>query len=97
VKGAVALYDKKIAGVIWRKLKEEEKKKFVGLSEGAAPGFTENGALFRYAFISPVQYAFILLYYHSIELIYEHIKTQMLNLPFMISSHVDFKYTFVFS
>ena len=46
----MALYDNKIAGVVWRKLKEEEKKKFLGLEEGEIPGFTENGDLFRYNF-----------------------------------------------
>ena len=46
VKGAVALYDTKIAAVIWKKLKEEEKKKFVGYGD-EIPGFTENGELFR--------------------------------------------------
>ncbi|KAL5264641.1 hypothetical protein ACHWQZ_G005654 [Mnemiopsis leidyi] len=47
VRGAVALYDSKIAAVIWKKLKEEEKKKFISVSEDEVPGFTENRDLFR--------------------------------------------------
>ena len=47
MRGAVALYDSKIAAVIWKKLKEEEKKKFISVSEDEVPGFTENQDLFR--------------------------------------------------
>ena len=49
VKGAVALYDKKIAGVVWKKLDEEEKKKF-HVDEDDIPAFKENEELFRFIF-----------------------------------------------
>ena len=58
MRGAVALYDSKIAAVIWKKLKDEEKKKFISVSENEVPGFTENQDLFRFVLLL-VQYLVI--------------------------------------